>query len=213
MKRTFSEIAERVECGGLAPLCLVDLCSPGFCGRYHSGARPPHSTRSANLRAQLKNVLFITAAVLLLSSICIAQTREQSPTARHQTECDESPARRLILLSLFDLVSVVTGPPFNFFPALGGADKTKFVNDRLINRDELTHLIAFLEFQVNGPDKLQPPESAALHTQMLGAAEALRENFDRLATRLDAQGSRAIGPEAVRRFVSCLAQARPGAAG
>ena len=147
-----------------------------------------------------KNAVFITAAVLLLSASCVAaQTRQEPPLARKQAACAEPPVRRLVLLSLFDLVSLVTGPLFSFFPALGGADKTRFVNDRLINRDELTHLIAFLEFQVNGPDKLLPPERAALHTQLLGAAQSLRENFGRLATHTDAGGSRAIGPEAVRR--------------
>ena len=181
MKQIFSEIAER------------------------AGCRAPHARR---ICAQLKNAVFITAAVLLLSASCaVAQTRPEPPLARKQAACAEPPVRRLVWLSLFDLVSLVTGPPFSFFPALGGADKTRFMNDHLINRDELTHLIAFLEFQVNGPDKLLPPERAALHTQLLGAAQSLRENFGRLATHTDVGGSRAIGPEAVRRH-PCLSSRR-----
>ncbi len=85
----------------------------------------------------MKRILVIVTAILLFNSIsAIAQTQSpperKSPAARRLAGCDEPPAERIVFLSLFELVGFVTGPPFNFFPALGGADKTKFVNDDLI---------------------------------------------------------------------------------
>ncbi len=158
----------------------------------------------------MKQTLIMATAILLISSISAvaqppaARSEGKSPAARIPAGCAELPAERIVFLSLFELTGFVTGPPFIYFPALGGADKTKFVNDDLINRDELMHLAAFLEFQVNGPDKYLSGALTGLHRQMLSAAQYLLGNFDGLATHRDAQGNSAIGPEAIRRMFSCL---------
>ena len=100
---------------------------------------------------------------------------------------------------LFVNVRSLTGPPFTMFPGLGGADKTKFLADDLINRDELLHTTAYLKGQlvisiVTSPDTVKELQAS------INVCEFLSRNFYRIATQEDARGSLAIGEDDIERL-------------
>ncbi len=100
---------------------------------------------------------------------------------------------------LFVLVQTATGFPFSMFPALGGADKTKWVDDELINREELLHTSTLLQGQI-AIRKVSDPASVSELEQLLQAANFLQKNFARIATAFDAKGSTAISAEDIETF-------------
>ncbi len=110
-----------------------------------------------------------------------------------------APGKRAADDQLFELVKTATGFPFSMFPALGGADKTKWVNDDLINHEELLHTRTFLQGQI-AIRKGRDPASVTELEQILQAANFLQKNFVRIATAFDAKGSPAISAEDLETF-------------
>jgi hypothetical protein len=92
---------------------------------------------------------------------------------------------------LFDNVRALTGFPFTLFPGLGGADKTKFIADDLINRDELVHTMTYLQGQYFIALAFSPDTAKELQAT-LTICEFLRQRFYRIASQRDAQGNLAI---------------------
>lgn len=92
---------------------------------------------------------------------------------------------------LFANVRALTGFPFNFFPGLGGADKTKFIADDLINWDELVHTMTYLKGQRVIAVTFSPEIAQELQSQ-LTVSDFLLQRFSLIASQQDAQGSRAI---------------------
>ena len=75
---------------------------------------------------------------------------------------------------LFVFVHSATGFPFSMFPALGGADKTKWVDDELINREELRHTSMLLQGQI-AIRAASDPASVVELEQLLQAANFSRK--------------------------------------
>ena len=124
-------------------------------------------------------LVFVSSEVFCLSSEAMALT----------------PINKQTYLQLFSIVQAATGVPFSMFPALGGADKTKWVDDELINREELRHTSTFLQGQI----AIHPASVVELE-QILQAANVLQKNFARIATSFDAKGSLAISTEDIETF-------------
>ena len=92
------------------------------------------------------------------------------------------------------MIFVRLGYPFSLFPALGGADKTKWVDDELINREELLHTSTFLQGQIAIRAASDPVSVAELEQLLLAA------NFVRIASAFDAKGSLALSAEDIEIF-------------
>ena len=104
-----------------------------------------------------------------------------------------------VYYKLFVNVRSLTGLPFTMFPGLGGADKTRFIADDLINRDELLHTTAFLKGQlviriVTSPDTVKELQAT------INVCEFLSRRFHRIATQEDARGSLAMGEDDMERL-------------
>ena len=110
-----------------------------------------------------------------------------------------TPGNQVTYDKLFVFVHSATGFPFSMFPALGGADKTKWVDDELINREELLHTSTFLQGQI-AIRKVSDPTSVPELEQLLLAANFLQKNFIRIATAFDAKGSLALSAEDIETF-------------
>ena len=109
------------------------------------------------------------------------------------------PENMAVYLKLPVIVQSVTGLPFTLFPGLGGADRTKFVADDLINRDELVHTTTYLKGQlfiriVTSPDTVNELQAT------INVCEFLLRHFNRIATQVDAQGNRAIGEDDIEQL-------------
>ena len=128
-------------------------------------------------------LVFVSSEVFCLSSEAMALT----------------PINKQTYLQLFSIVQAATGVPFSMFPALGGADKTKWVDDELINREELRHTSTFLQGQI-AIRKGSDPASVVELEQILQAASVLQKNFARIATSFDAKASLAISTEDIETF-------------
>ncbi len=95
---------------------------------------------------------------------------------------------------LFVSVRSLTDFPFTMLPGLGGADKTRFIADDLINRDELVHTTTYLKGQffialTFSPDLVKELQST------ITVCEFLLHRFHRIASQKDAQGNLAISEE------------------
>ncbi len=110
-----------------------------------------------------------------------------------------TPGNQVTYDKLFVFIHSATGFPFSMFPALGGADKTKWVDDELINREELRHTSMFLQGQI-AIRAASDPASVVELEQLLQAANFLQKNFVRIATAFDAKGSAAISTEDIEIF-------------
>ena len=91
---------------------------------------------------------------------------------------------------LFVTVQALTSFPFTLFSS--GADKSQFIADELINRDELMHTTAFLKSQlvirlIFSPDTVKELQAT------INVCEFLLQRFNRIATQRDAQGNLALG--------------------
>lgn len=100
---------------------------------------------------------------------------------------------------LFDQANVATGLPFSLLPGLNGSDKTKFVNDQLINRDELIHMTAFLEGQLAIAIQFMPALVEDRQRRVDNCKFLLRR-FQQIASATDSKGSKAICLEDVERL-------------
>lgn len=102
------------------------------------------------------------------------------------------PERVDVYYKLFEVVRSLTTFPFTMIPGLGGADKTKFIPDDLINRDELVHTTTYLKAQLIIASSFAPDRIAELQAT-INACEFLLRHFNRIASQRDSQNNLAIG--------------------
>ncbi len=100
---------------------------------------------------------------------------------------------------LFEQANVATGFPFSLLPGLNGADKTKFVKDQLINRDELIQLTAFMEGQLAIALQFMPA-LVEDRQRLVGNCKYLQRRFQLLASVTDSNGSKAISHADIERL-------------
>lgn len=100
---------------------------------------------------------------------------------------------------LFPIVHSLTSFPFTMFPALGNADKDKFMADDLINQDELIHTTAFLKGQLRIRILFSQDTVKELQ-DTINACDFLLWNFQRIATERDVLGNLAIGAGDIERL-------------
>ena len=111
---------------------------------------------------------------------------------------------------LFANVRALTGFPFTLFPGLGGADKTKFVADDLVNRDELVHTTTYLRGQFFIVSAFSPDLVKELQATIT-VSEFLLHRFYRIASQRDAQGNLAISEGDIDKlFVAPVAERSKG---
>lgn len=132
--------------------------------------------------------------VSLLATICGAEFSSQVTAA-----IPPPPGPLWMFELLFNETNDVTGFPFSAFPGLNGSDKTKFVNDQLINRDELIHLTAFLEVQLYIAIQFSPT-LVELRQQQVNNCKFLLRHFHQMASATDSKGNRAISIDDIERL-------------
>lgn len=133
---------------------------------------------------QLKQTVRLTILRCMFLGILFA-------AAAHADVYLQTQRQRATYDQILAYVRTATGYPFSLFPALGGADKTKFINDTLLNRDELMHTQIFLRGQIVIRE-LTDPDSAIEIKAVERAVRFLLTHFTRLALHADAQGNQAI---------------------
>ncbi len=109
------------------------------------------------------------------------------------------PEKLHVYCELFATVQSVIVPPFTLFPGLGGADKTRFILDDFINRDELLHTTTYLQAQLI-IRKLFSPDTVPELQASVNACEFLLRKFHRVASQKDEQGNLAIGEEDIEQL-------------
>ncbi len=98
---------------------------------------------------------------------------------------------------LFVTVPALTSFPFARFSS--GADKSQFIADEWINREELIHTTAFLKSQLVIRSIFSPDTVKELQAT-ISICEFLLSRFNRIATQRDAQGNLAIGEEDIEQL-------------
>lgn len=109
------------------------------------------------------------------------------------------PGKLTTYIQIFTFVRTVTGYPFSQFPALGGADKAKFITDDLMNQDELIHTTTYLQGQL-AIRKIFSPDTAGELAVVVKACEFLGLHFNHIATERDAQNNLSIGEADLERL-------------
>lgn len=130
--------------------------------------------------------------VIALILVGVAPARMSSAATVLETDYLSRPENRFAVFRLFEVVRSATRFPFTMFPALDGALSANFVEDDLINEDELTHATAFLKGQVE-VFRTYSPTLAAQAQQLLDAALFLKDSFEEIADSRDNKGNQAIG--------------------